>query len=195
MVGTPNTPADIAPHGSQTYVIAVMATNNFNNVEMQFGFNCVGVAPAQNITGVNTLLLSAFEGLLRPDIVALAASDGGIVNVSGPLLAGSFAVATINLGGDGTITASADTGGVSLPVELSICETDPVTSICKDRPADTVRRGINPGQTPTYGIFVKGTGGAVPFDPAVNRIFVRFKQIGTTSSVTRGSTSVAVRTR
>jgi photosystem II stability/assembly factor-like uncharacterized protein len=195
VVGTPNTPADIPPHGSQTYVIAVTATNNFNDVEMQFGFNCVGVAPAPNITGVNTLLLSAFEGPARPDIVALAASDGGIVNVSGPSLAGAFAVATINLGGDGTITASADTGGVSLPVVPLICETDPVTSICKDPPAPTVRRGINPGQTPTYGIFVMGTGGAVPFDPAVNRIFVRFKQIGTTSSVTRGSTSVAVRTR
>ena len=36
----------------------------------------------------------------------------------------------------------------SLPVVPFICETDPVTSICKDLPALTVQRGIGPGQTP-----------------------------------------------
>jgi hypothetical protein len=40
-----------------------------------------------------------------------------------------------------------------------------------------------------FGIFVQGNGN-VPFDPAVNRIFVRFKDRG---GVTRGSASVAVR--
>ena len=49
---------------------------------------------------------------------------------------------------------------------------------------------INANATPTFGIFIQGNGN-VPFDPAVNRIFVRFKDSG---GVTRGSTSVAVRT-
>ena len=196
VTGTPDTPVDIPAGGLQTYVIAVTPTDNFNDTDVEFGFNCVGVAPAQIIVGVNTLLLVAFDAPpLRPDIVALAASEGGIVNVAGPTGAGVFAVATVNLGGDGTITASADTGGVPLSVAPFICETDPVTSICKAPPALTVRRGIDSGETPTYGIFVVGTGGGVPFDPAVNRIFVRFKQVGATSSVTRGSTSVAVRTQ
>ena len=50
---------------------------------------------------------------------------------------------------------------------------------------------INANATPTFGIFVQGNGN-VPFDPALNRIFVRFKDGG---GVTRGSTSVAVRTQ
>jgi hypothetical protein len=50
---------------------------------------------------------------------------------------------------------------------------------------------IKANATSTFGIFVQATGN-VPFDPAVNRIFVRFKDGG---AVTRGSTSVAVRTQ
>ncbi len=99
---------------------------------MQFGFNCIGVAPAPIITGVNTLLLSAFEGAPRPDIVALSAAVGGIVSIPGPTGTGVLVVATVNLGGDGNITASADTGGVPLPVVPLICETEPLTGVCKD---------------------------------------------------------------
>jgi hypothetical protein len=47
---------------------------------------------------------------------------------------------------------------------------------------------INANATPTFGIFVQGIRN-VPFDPATNRIFVRFKDSG---AVTGGSTSVAV---
>ena len=50
---------------------------------------------------------------------------------------------------------------------------------------------INANATPTFGVFVAGTA-TVPFDPANNRIFVRFKDAGL---VTRGATSVAVRTQ
>jgi hypothetical protein len=50
---------------------------------------------------------------------------------------------------------------------------------------------INANDTPTFAVFVQGSGN-VPFDPAVNRVFVRFNDGG---NVTRGSTSVAVRTQ
>jgi ligand-binding sensor domain-containing protein len=194
-VGTPNTPVDIPAGGSQTYVIGITPTDNFNDVELQFGFTCAGVAPAPLTPGVNTLLLSAFEGAPRPDIVALSTAVGGIVTIPGPTGTGFLVVASINLGGDGTITASADTGGVPLPIVPLICRTDPVTSICIDPPAPTVRLGFPPNATPTFAVFVIGIGGHVPFDPAVNRVFVRFKSGSPGSEVTRGATSVAVRTQ
>jgi hypothetical protein len=104
---------------------------------------------------------------------------------------GAFAVATVNVGASGSITASADTGSASLPVNISLCQTDSATGQCISAIGPTATTQINANATPTFGIFVQGNGN-VPFDPATNRIFVRFKDGG---NVTRGSTSVAVRTQ
>ncbi len=57
-------------------------------------------------------------------------------------------------------------------------------------PDISVTTNIGANETPTYSIFVNGSG-EIPFDPASSRIFLRFKDSG---DVTRGSTSVAVRT-
>jgi hypothetical protein len=97
----------------------------------------------------------------------------------------------VNVGAGGSITASADTGSATLPVNIFLCQTDPVNGQCISAVGPSVTTTINAGATPTFGIFVQGNG-TVPFDPAGNRIFVRFKDSG---GVTRGSTSVAVRTQ
>jgi hypothetical protein len=96
-----------------------------------------------------------------------------------------------NVGASGSITASADTGGASLPVNISLCQTDPANGQCTSAIGGSVTTPINANATPTFGIFVQGNGN-VPFDPAANRVFVRFKDAG---GVIRGSTSVAVRTQ
>ena len=70
-------------------------------------------------------------------------------------------------------------------------QTNPPTGQCISTIGPTVTTQINANATPTFGIFVQSNGN-VPFDPAGNRIFVRFKDGG---GVTRGSTSVAVRTQ
>lgn len=57
--------------------------------------------------------------------------------------------------------------------------------------ATDVTLQINAGDTPTFAIFVVGNG-TVAFDPAVNRVFVRYKD---GSGATRGATSVAVQTQ
>jgi hypothetical protein len=102
-----------------------------------------------------------------------------------------FAVATVNVGASGTITATANTGSVSLSLVLTLCQTNPTTGACLAAPASSVPTQINANATPTFGIFVAGSG-PVPFDPAKNRLIVRFTDV---SGVVRGATSVAVRTQ
>jgi photosystem II stability/assembly factor-like uncharacterized protein len=190
VIGTPNVPLDIPAGQLQTYVIALTPTTSFAPIDVVFTFAAENtLAPAAALTGVNTLLLSSSFSSI-PDIVALAATSGGIVNIPGTNGTGAFAVATVNVGASGSIIASADTGGVSLPVNISICQTNPGTGACLGSPGNTVTTTINANDTPTFAVFVQGSGN-VPFDPAANRVFVRFNSGG----VTRGSTSVAVRTQ
>jgi hypothetical protein len=159
-------------------------------VRLRFG--CENSLAAESVVGLNTVLLSASNTAV-PDIVALAAtsSNDGIVNVAGTTGAGAFAVATVNVGAPGTIAASVDTGSATLPEVINLCQTDPATGQCISGIGPSVTTQINANATPTFGIFVQGNGN-VPFDPAANRVFVRFKDGG---GVTRGSTSVAVRTQ
>jgi CSLREA domain-containing protein len=192
VTGSPNTPVDIPGGAAQSFVFAITPTATLTPTDVQFSFICTNTEPAPVNVGLNTLLLSASDTPV-PDIVALAATttNDGIVNIPGMNGTGAFAVATVNIGATGTITASADTGNAALPVNISLCQTDPTTGQCISAIGSDVTTTINANATPTFGIFVQG-GDNVPFDPAVNRIFVRFRDGG---GVTRGSTSVAVRTQ
>jgi hypothetical protein len=128
-----------------------------------------------------------------PDIVALAASsDPGYVDIPGAMGTGDFAVATINLGAGAQIIVSADTGTANVPVTLTLCQTDPSSGACLGTPTPNILATIAAEGTPTFGIFVAGQGAVVPDLPAINRVFVRFTDIG---GALRGETSVAVRTR
>jgi hypothetical protein len=186
--GTPNAPVDIPVGASQSFIIALTPQAPVDAVEVALSFSGAN-ASALKLTGINTLLFSA-SATPVPDIVALSAttSNDGIVTLAST---GFFAVATVNVGATGMITVSADTGSASLPVNIFLCQTDPATGQCISAIGPSVTTQINANATPTFGIFVTGTG-VVPFDPAANRIFVRFKDA---SGVTRGSTSVAVRTQ
>jgi hypothetical protein len=193
VTGFPNTPANIAAGAAQSFILAVTPTAPFPPTDVQFSFDCANSDPAPINTGLNTLLLSV-SATPVPDIVALAATappDPGIVNVPGTNGTGAFAVATVNVGASASIIASADTGSATLPVNISLCETNPATGQCISSISSSVTTQINANTTPTFGIFVQGNSD-VPFDPAANRIFVRFKD---GSGITRGSTSVAVRTQ
>jgi hypothetical protein len=198
-IGAPNTLVNVSPRGRQTFVISLTPTASFCPTDILFGFQCANTDAAPSIIGLSTLLLSA-SATPVPDIVAVAATvnNDGIVNVTGQAPAGgAFSVAAINLGAAGEITVSADTGTRTLPISLSICETSPSGS-CKAPPAASVTRVLQQNETPAFRIFVQSSG-TVTFDPANNRVFVRFTDDvpcgALKGPVTRGATSVAVRTQ
>jgi YVTN family beta-propeller protein len=191
LTGIANTPVNIPQGTAQSFVIALTPTAPFNPADVAFTFGCADASPASTLIGVNTLNLSA-SATPVPDIVALAASgDPGFVDIPGATGIGVFAVATVNLGIDATITASADSGTANLPVTLTVCQTDPASGNCLAVPSSTVTTDIAANATPTFGIFVAGSH-AVTNSPGTNRVFVRFRD---TSSTLRGATSVAVRSQ
>jgi hypothetical protein len=198
VTGTPDTPVDIPADASQSFVIALTPTAAIPPGDVGFNFSCTNTSPAAIVTGLNTLLFSA-STTPTPDVVALAATlqNDGIVHVTGPPTSqggsptGVFAVATINLGSGDTITASTNTGEATLPITVTICQTNPTTGVCLQTPGPTAATMINANATPTFGIFVSASG-TVPFDPANNRIFVQFTD---STGAVRGETSVAVETQ
>ena len=183
---------NIAAGAAQRYVFALTPSATVAPTDVQLSFDCTNTDLAPINVGLNTLLLSASTSAV-PDIVALAATltNDGIVNTPGAGGTGVFSVATVNVGVQGLISATADTGATSLPLTVSLCETNPATGQCISAIGGSVTTTINANATLTFGIFVQGNGN-VPFDPAANRVFVRFKP---SEGVTRGSTSVAVRTQ
>jgi hypothetical protein len=188
----PNTPVNIAAGAPQSFVIALTPTAPIAPTDVDFNFRCTNTNPAPVVTGLNTLLFSA-STTPTPDIVALAATlqNDGIVHVTGSPMTGVFAVATINLGASSSITAAPIASDATLPLTITICQTNPQTGVCLQTPGPTATTTINANATPTFGIFVTASG-TVPFDPANSRIFVQFTD-GT--GAIRGETSVAVETQ
>jgi virginiamycin B lyase len=193
LTGSPNTPAPIAGNnGSQTFVIALTPNAPVVPTEVALGFSCASVNAAPSTTGLNTLLYSASSTPV-PDVVALAATaqNDGILHITGTSGSNAFAVATVNVGASAQITATANTGSQSLPLSINLCQTDPHSGQCSSAVGPSVTFTISANATPTVAIFATASG-AVPFDPANNRIFVTFSDAG---GVVRGSTSVAVQTQ
>ena len=190
----PGTPVDIPGGASRSYVIALTPTAPFGPVDVELVYRCTNTAPADTISGVTTLLLSA-TGAPGPDIIAVGATTtlDGIVSIRGPDGTGVFAVAAVNIGASATITVTADSGRASLPVALSLCETNPANGQCINptAPAPSATVQIGTGQMPTFAIFVQGHGN-VAFLPDVNRAFVRFRTAG---GDIVGATSAAIGTQ
>jgi len=197
LTGSPNTPVSIpggsAPNfSSQSFVIAFTPNAPFVPATVALGFDCTGVSAAPSNTGLNTLLLSG-SATPVPDVVALAATaqNDGILHITGTTGSNAFAVATVNVGAGASITATANTGAATLPLAISLCQTNPTSGQCISAVGPSATFTINANATPTVAIFATASGG-VPFLPATNRIFVEFSDA---NEIVRGSTCVAVETQ
>lgn len=190
VTGAPNTPVAIQPGAAQSFVLSFATNADFVPSDVVIGFACTNEDAAPSAFGLNTLLLSA-STIATADVIALTATESGdgIVDIAGPDGSGAFALATDNLGAAATLTVSADVGTADLPVALAICETA-ADGACLAAPAPALQLAIDADDTPTFAVFVQGSG-TVAFAPAVNRVFVHFTDA---SGAVRGSTSVAVRT-
>ncbi len=188
LVGNINTPVDIPVGGAQTFALFITPNEAFDAIDLAVVYSCQNAAAA-SLVGINTLQLSASDSPVL-DIVALAATEeAGLVTARGDnALEGSFAVAALNLGLGGPASVIMDFGGASLPLEAGLCETDPDTGVCLHRPIFGRSFLIDNGAMSTFAVFFTPIS-EIRLDPAVNRIFLRFRD---GFGVVRGSTSVAV---
>ncbi len=91
-----------------------------------------------------------------------------------------------------SITVSTSTGpSASLPVSITICQTNSTTGLCLAAPAATVAvSSFSSGATPAFSVFASASG-AIAGDPIANRIYVLFTD---QNGILQGSTSMAVAT-
>ena len=191
LVGTPNTPVNIPAWGSQSFIFGITPGAAFAATDIPIVFDCANTQRAPSQVGLNTFLLSASSTPV-PDMVAIGAtpSGDGVLRIPGSNGLHAFGTAAVNIGGAGEITATVDTGGVPLPLALTVCQTHPVTGACVFPPAASTTRTLANNASATYAVFAQASG-AIPLDPAGKRIFLRLSSGG----VVRGATSVAVTTQ
>jgi hypothetical protein len=189
-----NTAVTIPAGGTQNFIFGFTPTTTIDSQDIQVVFDCVNSAPAASIAGLDTFLLSASTAPV-PDLISISVtpSTDGITNIPGDSGTGLFVASTVNIGTTAAITATVDDNGRQLPLHIALCRTDPSNGECTNPatpgPSSTFTLGNN--EIATFSIFVQGAGN-IPFDPANSRLFLRFK---TSDQVTRGATSVAVRTQ
>jgi hypothetical protein len=186
-----NPAIEIPAGGASTWVFRIVAEEVVAPTEVELIFDCENSVPATIYPGINTLLLSA-SATPVPDVVALALtlSGNGILEIAGPSAASAFVTASINLGSTSPMNVTARASNPNLPLDVVICESNPLTAVCLSPPGATASLTIGAGATPTFSIFVTASGD-VPLDPAQSRIYVEFRDAG---GVLRGSSSVAVST-
>jgi secreted trypsin-like serine protease len=186
VLGLPNPSLNLAPGGVLCYVLSFTPSATFAATSVHIQAQASNALNTNLLTGINTWLLRA-NASAGPDIIALTTTtDFHQVACSG---ANAFAVALSNVGAaaTGDITVTANTGSAVLPVSVSIMETDPGTGAVI---GDNILQGVGAGANRTVAVFVTFNG-CISFDPAVNRIFIEFRD--SLNNVV-GSTSTAVST-
>jgi len=193
LLGEPNQTLNIPAGAARSFVFGITPNEAMPATQVALQFQCANAVDAASIVGLNTLLLSA-SAEPAPDLIALAATatSNGVMELTND--SGFFTAASINVGSAAQISVSADTGTANLPISLTLCQTDPVTSVCTNpigaAPGPLVL-DINAGDSPTFAVFARSAE-PIQLDPASSRVFLRFRD---PAGEVRGTTSVAVENR
>src|SRR5262245_47186207 len=191
VTGSPNTPVTIPAGHLQTFVFGVTPQQTVDPVQLAILVTCDGAESPALQPNLNTLLFSS-TAAPTADVIALVSTIGntGIADIQGTGGLGAFAVAAANVGATRELRVLAESSGVSLPVNLQICQTA-VSGACLAPPGPSVTVKVAANSTPSFAVFLAGQPGSdVGFDPALNRITVSFLE----GDVARGAAGVAVRT-
>lgn len=188
--GSVNSPVNIPPGGSQTFVISIVPPSGitFDAVLAPMA-SCENIPVADVVSGLNTMNLDT-RTTSQGDFVALAATieNSGIAEIPDGRR-GVFSVATVNLGATQTVHLRAVSVDPLLPATGQLCQTNP-GGACLSPPTDTLTVEIGAGETPTFGVFVS-TAYSTPFAPR-RRFQFQISDNADFSTVV-GSTSIAVR--
>lgn len=187
-IGQPNTPVSIAGSGSATFVLSFKSSSPLVMPNLPLVYSCDGNVYPTSLPGISSVDVNISSSPIANIVAEAAVSSGnGILTV--PVnSAGAFAVATENAGNaSGAVTVTVDTGGVSLPVAIGICQTNPANGACLSSPSSSISLTIAQGAAPTFSVFAT-VSGPIALNPATNRIFVRYKVGGNEV----GATSVAI---
>lgn len=194
VIGAPNTAVDLAPNAQASFLLTFNMTGAFNPTDVALSYRCAGARDAPQFARLNSVSLESRTGP-GPDMVALAATptNDGIVRIGGSGQTGIFSVASVNVADASNISVQATRSNSSVPVTVSMCQTNPATGACINPTVPTtapVELTVNGLDTPTFGVFVQANS-TIALDPANTRIFVEFLTAGGRLA---GLTSVAVAT-
>jgi hypothetical protein len=185
LIGSANTPLDMAAGAIANFVLTINATAAFDSSSMTFNVSGTNAAAA-SISGVNTLTISA-NATPSADVIMISTGTLDYGTAVGTPMA--FAVATMNVGG-------ASATGVSLVVDIPTSITGLAIQVNQTNPATGAVIGpatgltIAVGAQPTFAVFLQPTA-AITHDPLNHRIML--KLVDVTGKVI-GAQSVSVYT-
>jgi hypothetical protein len=193
LTGTPKTRVPIAAGATQSFLVAFSPNNSIFPIDVVLGYACDNVGAVDPIIGVNSLLLT-FSATPVPDMIAvgLTPSNDGYSHTGGANGTGIFVIAATNIGASGPLIAKVRLSNPSLPLTATVCQTDPNTGQCLSTPSASAFVTIDQNQNTTWTAFLTANG-AIPTDPAQNRVYFEFydDNLGTPGTI-RGSTNTAV---
>ena len=197
--GLQDTPADIPPLTSRTFLIGFVALNNEVDppTEVKFGVEGTNTPAVGSITGVNTLFVSAVDPNIDIANIVTTVDPGTItypLSTGTCTGTGSFIVSATNFGDTQTIVVKpkgTDPFVTDNNVVLKICQMTP--GDCTPTASSVTLSFTGGGTTISFKVAVEGVedGAIIPDDPDNNRVNVEFRK-DTTGGSLRGLGSTAV---